>query len=152
MIGYFFAILAQLSYALGAVVLKKFLEKTPPLPLSLFSLGLSGAIAFGLLILVFSGIISLPTVFLTRSEIKTLLSSQNFFYLFLYSFLFVFLGEVLLTIGYIKGKSLFILSLSGLFYPLFAVFFSIFILKEGFSLKIILGATLMIIGYILILI
>ena len=90
MIGYFFAILAQLSYALGAVVLKKFLEKTPPLPLSLLSLGLSGAIAFGLLILVFSGIISLPTIFLTRSEIKTLLSSQNFFTFFFTRFYLFF--------------------------------------------------------------
>jgi len=152
MIGYLLVILAQFFYALGALVLKRFLEKAPPLPIFLLSLGLSGALASFLLVLVIGRIISFPEIHLSFSDIKNLSSFKNIPHLFIYSFLFIFLGELFLIIGYLKGKSLLILSLSALFYPLFAALFSFFILKEELTFKLILGTILMIAGYILILI
>lgn len=139
MIGYFLVIIAQLSYALGALILKKHLEKVPALYLSLFSLGLGGAFSFAILVLVMAGVISIPSLYLVRSEFKHLFTLENLPWVILYALLFVFLGEVLLIMGYIKGKSLIILSFSVLFYPLFTSMFSLLILKEGLTLKTILG-------------
>lgn len=149
MIGYLFVILAQLSYALGAVILKKQLEKYSGIPLTLFSLSFSGALAFALLILIIAGFTALPGFFLLRSQAKQLLLPQNLPWVIAYSVFFVFLGELLLIMGYIKGKSLIILSLSALFYPLFVSLGAIIFIKESISLKILIGGILMVTGYFL---
>lgn len=154
MFGYILAILAQLSWALGAIILKKQLQQHAGLPLTSFSSTISGAFSLALfiLLLTISGIFSLPIFSIFRHQAKVLLSPENLPWVIVYSFFFVFLGEVLLIMGYMKGKSLIVLSLSVFFYPLFVSLFSVFLLKESITIKLVFGAILMAVGYILLLI
>lgn len=95
----------------GVVILKKYLEKISSLPLSLISLEIAGVFSFVLLVLTIVGGISIPGLSTVKTDLKQIISSENLRWVIIYSFFFVFLGEILLVMGYIKGKSLIILSL-----------------------------------------
>jgi len=136
MIGLFFIVLAQVVYAFGGLIIRKYLEHYNPILVSALMAMISAFLFIPILLIFF------------RSELGGL-TFKNLSLFVLASIFWLVIAEVLYVAGFQKAPSLSLASLMTLFYPLFSTILGIIFLKESLTLKTILAGGLMVLGFVL---
>ncbi len=136
MLGLVLIICAQIAYAFGGVLIRKYLSNYNPLLVSS-------------LMAVISGLIFLPILFFGFKNTVGNFTFKNIWPFILTAFVWLVIAEFLYIYGFQKASSLTLASLMTLFYPLFSAILSIFIFHETFTWKTISAGILMISGFIL---
>jgi len=131
--GILYVILADLLWAGEIIFTKKFFSGRSPVLVAAFA-SFSATLFY------------LPTLLVVREKITT----RD---LILFAIMGVFV-YVIPQIAYVKGiqetKSAVAISLASLTLPIFASLFSILILKETISLKLVLGSILVAVGFVIV--
>src|SRR3989304_7756893 len=135
MVGLFLIILAQVGYALGGFVIRKYLGNYHPLFVS--------AVMAITSILIFLPIL----IFFFKSELGGLTFKTSLPFI-LAGILWLVIAEILYVTGLQKSPSLALASLMTLFFPLFSTILGIVFLKEALTVKTIIAGILMIAGFI----
>jgi len=135
-IGLFLIILAQASYALGGLVIRKYLGNYNPVFVSTLMALTSIIIFFPILIFFF------------KSEIGGLTFKTSLPFI-VAGILWLVVAEILYVTGLQKAPSLALASLMTLFFPLFSTILAIIFLKEALTVKTIIAGVLMVTGFIL---
>ncbi len=134
MLGLILIILAQVAYAFGGLVIRKYLIGYNPIMVNALMLTISLAMF-------------LPVLFYFRGEIAAL-NTKNLAFFALAAVLWLVAAETLYITGFQKSPSLTLATLMTLFYPLFSTILGIVFLGEVLSLKIIIGGILMAAGFV----
>lgn len=135
MFGLFLIILAQASYSIGGVLLKKYLSNYNPLLVSC-------------LLAIFSAIIFLPILLIGFRSTLTNLTFKNLLPFIITAIVWLVIGEVLYIYGFQKTSSLTLASLTTLFFPLFSTILGIMIFHEKLTWKVITAGVLMFGGFL----
>lgn len=136
MFGLFLIILAQIGYAFGGVLIRKYLSNYNPLLVSS-------------LMAVISGLIFLPILLLGFKNTVSSLNLKSIWPFILTAFIWLCLSEFFFVFGFQKAPSLTLASLMTLFYPLFSTILGIIFFHEILTWKTILASFLMFSGFIL---
>jgi drug/metabolite transporter (DMT)-like permease len=139
MFGLILIILAQIAYAVGGVLIRKYLSNYNPLLVSS-------------LMVVISGIIFLPILFFGFKNTVQNFSFNNIWPFIVTAIVWLVVAEFLYIYGFQKAPSLSLASLMTLFYPLFSAILGIIIFHDTFTWKTILAGVLMIGGFFLLVI
>lgn len=135
MIGLLFIVLAQVAYAFGGLIIRKYLEHYNPILVTALMAVVSVVFFFPILF------------FLFKSEIGGL-TFRNLLPFILASVLWLVIAETLYIVGFQKAPSLALASLMTLFYPLFSTILGVFFLKEPLTIKTIIAGALMVLGFV----
>lgn len=135
MIGLIFIFLAQIAYAFGGLVIRKYLGSYNPILISAFMSVVSFAFFLPLIIIFY------------RSEVGGLTLKASIPFI-VAGIVWLVIAEILYNAGLIKSPSLTLASLMTLFYPLFSTILGILFLKEQLTLKTIIAAVLMSTGFV----
>ena len=133
--GLIFIILAQVAYAFGGLIIRKYLSGYSPVLVSSI-MAIVSVVFFLPIILIF---------FKTEVGGLTFKSSLPFI---VAGIIWLVIAEVLYITGFQKAPSLSLASLMTLFYPLFSTIVGFFFLKEPLSFKTIIAGVLMVTGFI----
>ena len=136
MLGLIILIFAQISYAFGGVLIRKYLINYNPLLVSSLMSFISGLIFF-------------PILFFGFRHTVSSITPKNIWIFILTAFIWLVVGEILYVYGFQKSPSLTLASLMTLFYPLFSAILGIIIFHEAFTWKTIIAGMLMIGGFFL---
>lgn len=131
--GILLLILSQLMWAVATVIGKKLLTQTSPL-------------LFTAIVLLLSGLMFLPIIFFFdfNKEIKPFLTG-NIVLIIIYTLFWLVLGELLFNAG-LSRLSPTVAALLMFTLPLFTALISIIFLKEPLTLRLIIGAILILSG------
>ena len=135
MIGLVLIICAQIAYAIGGLVIRKYLGGYNPVLITAFMTTVSFVFFFPLIMLFYRG----EVVGLT---FKTALPFV------VAGIIWLVVAEILYNAGLLKSPSLTLASLMTLFYPLFSTILGIIFLKEALTIKTVVAAVLMFTGFI----
>lgn len=135
MIGLIFIILAQVSYAIGGLVMRKYLSNYSPVFVTAIMSIISVLFFFPIVLIFYKSDVSGLTV---KSLLPFIASG----------IIWLIIAEILYITGLQKSPSLSLASLMTLFYPLFSTALGIIFLKEPLSVKTIIAAVLMFAGFI----
>jgi drug/metabolite transporter (DMT)-like permease len=136
MFGLFLIILAQIAYAFGGVLIRKYLSNYNPLLVSS-------------LMAVISGLIFLPVLFFGFKNTVGNFTFRNIWPFIVTAIIWLVFAEFLYIYGFQKAPSLTLASLMTLFYPLFSAILGIIIFHETFTWKTIIASILMAGGFVL---
>lgn len=136
MFGLFLIILAQIAYAFGGVLIRKYLSNYNPLLVSS-------------LMAVISGLIFLPILFLGFKNTVSSFTFKSIWPFILTAIIWLVIAEFLYVYGFQKAPSLSLASLMTLFYPLFSTVLGIIFFHEILTWKTIVASVLMFSGFIL---
>jgi len=136
MFGLILIILAQIAYAFGGVLIRKYLSDYNPLLVSSF-------------MALISGLIFLPVLFLGFRNTISNFTFKNIWPFIITAIVWLVIAEVLYIYGFQKAPSLTLASLMTLFYPLFSAILGIIFFKEILTWKTILAGILMTSGFVL---
>lgn len=136
MIGLLIIILAQVFYAIGGLVIRKYLGGYPPLMVN------------GIMVMV-SFIVFLPVLLISYKAEVTTLNLKLVIPFIVAGLLWLVIAETLYVIGFQKAPSLTLASMMTLFYPLFSTILGIIFLKEVITIKTVIASLLMIGGFVL---
>lgn len=136
MFGLILIIFAQIAYAFGGVLIRKFLNNYNPLLVSS-------------LMAVISGLIFLPILFIGFKNTIGQFTFKNIWPFILCAFVWLVVAEFLYIYGFQKAPSLTLASLMTLFYPLFSAILGVFFFHETFTWKTIIAGILMTGGFVL---
>ena len=136
MLGLIILIFAQISYAFGGVLIRKYLINYNPLLVSSLMSFISGLIFF-------------PILFFSFRHTVSNITPKNIWVFILTAFIWLVVGEILYVYGFQKSPSLTLASIMTLFYPLFSTILGIIFLGEILTWKIIIAGILMTSGFIL---
>lgn len=131
--GLFYVVIAQFFWATELILIRKFFPHVNSIFLS----------AVGSII---GSMFYLPTLFFVKEKV----SADNWIILIIYALTSWFLAQIFYVTGIQKGVSAFAIALVTLLLPVFAFIMAAIFLKEPLNLKIIIGATFMIIGFLII--
>ncbi|KKP36597.1 MAG: Permease, drug/metabolite transporter (DMT) superfamily [Candidatus Roizmanbacteria bacterium GW2011_GWA2_32_13] len=136
MIGLIYIIIAQFFWASEIILIRKFFPNVNSLFLS----------AIGSII---GSIFYLPIIFVSKTKLSSM-SSKEIVILVIYSLTSWFLAQIFYVVGIQKGTTAFIITLSTLSMPIFAIIMGTIFLKEVITIKAIIGGILMMIGFLLV--
>lgn len=136
MFGLVLIVLAQIAYAFGGVLIRKYLSSYNPLLVSS-------------LMAVISGLIFLPILFFGFKETVSHFNFKTIWPFIITAFVWLVVAEFLYVYGFQKAPSLTLASLMTLFYPLFSTILGIIIFHESLTIKTILAGVLMTGGFLL---
>lgn len=136
MFGLILIIFAQIAYAFGGVLIRKYLSGYNPLLVSS-------------LMAVISGLIFLPILFLGFKNDISNFTFKTIWPFIITSIVWLVIAEFLYIYGFQKAPSLTLASLMTLFYPLFSTILGIIIFHEVLTWKTILAGILMFGGFLL---
>jgi drug/metabolite transporter (DMT)-like permease len=136
MFGLILIICAQIAYAFGGMLIRKYLSNYNPLLVSS-------------LMAVISGLIFLPILFLGFKNTIGNFTFKNIWPFIITSFVWLCVAEFLYIYGFQKAPSLTLASLMTLFYPLFSAILGIIFFHEAFTWKTIMAGILMTGGFVL---
>jgi drug/metabolite transporter (DMT)-like permease len=136
MFGLILIIFAQVAYAFGGVLIRKYLSDYNPLLVSS-------------LMATISGLIFLPVLFLGFRNTVSTFTFKNIWPFIVTAIVWLVIAEVLYIYGFQKAPSLTLASLMTLFYPLFSAILGIIFFNEILTWKTILAGLLMTSGFIL---
>lgn len=136
MFGLILIIFAQVAYAFGGVLIRKYLSDYNPLLVSSF-------------MALISGLIFLPVLFLGFRNTISNFTFKNIWPFIVTAFVWLVIAEVLYIYGFQKAPSLTLASLMTLFYPLFSAILGIIFFHEILTWKTILAGILMTSGFVL---
>lgn len=136
MFGLTLIILAQIAYAVGGVLIRKYLSNYNPFLVSS-------------LMAVISGIIFLPILFFGFKNTVENFTFKNILPFIITAIIWLVIAEFLYIYGFQKAPSLSLASLMTLFYPLFSAILGIIIFHETFTWKTIVAGILMTGGFFL---
>ena len=136
MFGLILIIFAQVAYAFGGVLIRKYLSDYNPLLVS-------SLMAF------ISGLIFLPVLFLGFRNTVSSFTFKNIYPFIVTAIVWLVIAEVLYIYGFQKAPSLTLASLMTLFYPLFSAILGIIFFHEILTWKTILAGILMTSGFVL---
>ena len=136
MFGLILIIFAQIAYAFGGVLIRKYLSDYNPLLVS-------SLMAF------ISGLIFLPVLFLGFRNTVSNFTFKNIWPFIVTAIVWLVIAEVLYIYGFQKAPSLTLASLMTLFYPLFSAILGIIFFQEILIWKTILAGILMTSGFAL---
>jgi drug/metabolite transporter (DMT)-like permease len=139
MFGLILIICAQIAYAFGGMLIRKYLSNYNPLLVSS-------------LMAVISGLIFLPILFLGFKNTIGSFTFKNIWPFIITAFVWLCVAEFLYIYGFQKAPSLTLASLMTLFYPLFSAILGIIFFHEAFTWKTIMAGILMTGGFILLVI
>ncbi len=139
MIGLVFIILAQVAYAFGGLVIRKYLGTYNPIFIS----ALMSIVSFAVFLPV--------TAIFYRGEVGELTFKTGIPFI-VAGIIWLVLAEIFYNAGLVKSPSLSLASLMTLFYPLFSTILGIIFLNEALSLKVVAAAALMVAGFVLLII
>ncbi len=136
MIGLLIIVLAQVFYAVGGLVIRKYLGGYPPLMVN------------GIMVVV-SFLIFLPVLLTSYKSEVTGLNLKLVIPFVVAGLLWLVIAETLYVIGFQKAPSLTLASMMTLFYPLFSTVLGIIFLKEVLTVKTVVASILMMSGFVL---
>lgn len=136
MLGLIFIILAQIGYAFGGVLIRKYLSSYNPLFVSC-------------LMAIISGLVFLPILFLGFRNTISGFTFKSILPFIITAIVWLVISEFLYIYGFQKAPSLTLASLMTLFYPLFSAILGIILFHEVFTWKTVLAGFLMTGGFIL---
>ena len=136
MFGLILIIFAQIAYAFGGVLIRKYLSDYNPLLVSSF-------------MALISGLIFLPVLFLGFRNTISNFTFKNIWPFIVTAIVWLVIAEVLYIYGFQKAPSLTLASLMTLFYPLFSAILGIIFFHEILTWKTILAGILMTSGFVL---
>ncbi|MFA5749989.1 MAG: DMT family transporter [Candidatus Shapirobacteria bacterium] len=136
MFGLILIICAQIAYAFGGVLIRKYLSSYNPLLVSS-------------LMAVISGLIFLPILFIGFRNIIGNFTFKNIWPFIITALVWLVVAEFLYIYGFQKAPSLTLASLMTLFYPLFSAILGIIFFHEAFTWKTIIAGILMTGGFVL---
>ena len=136
MFGLILIVLAQIAYAVGGVLIRKYLSNYNPLLVSS-------------LMAVISGIIFLPILFFGFKNTIENFTFKSILPFIITAIVWLVIAEFLYIYGFQKAPSLSLASLMTLFYPLFSSILGIIFFHEIFTWKTILAGILMTGGFFL---
>lgn len=136
MIGLLLIVLAQVFYAFGGLVIRKYLGSYPPLMVTA-------------MLVITSFVIFLPLLFTLYRTDVTNLNIKSIFPFVVAGILWLVIAEALYVVGFQKAPSLTLASMMTLFYPLFSTILGIIFLKETLSAKTVIASLLMVGGFVL---
>lgn len=136
MFGLILIIFAQIAYAFGGVLIRKYLSNYNPLLVSS-------------LMAVISGLIFLPVLFIGFKNTISGFSFKDIWPFILTAFIWLCVAEFFYIFGFQKAPSLTLASLMTLFYPLFSTILGIVFFGEVLTWKTILAGILMTGGFLL---
>jgi len=136
MFGLILIIFAQIAYAFGGVLIRKYLSDYNPLLVSSF-------------MAMISGLIFLPVLFLGFRNTISNFTFKNIWPFIVTAIVWLVIAEVLYIYGFQKAPSLTLASLMTLFYPLFSAILGIIFFNEILTWKTILAGILMTSGFAL---
>lgn len=134
MLGLILIICAQFAYAIGGILIRKYLSNYNPFLVSS-------------LMAIISGLIFLPILFLGFKNTLGNFTFKNIWPFIITAFVWLCVGEVLYVYGFQKAPSITIASLMTLFYPLFSTILGMAFLGEALTWKTIIAGILMIGGF-----
>lgn len=138
MVGLFLIILAQVSFAIGGIIIRKYLEGYNSYVVTSFML-LTSALVFA------------PMLFYFKSQLMAI-PSKGIWFMLLASLFWIVIAEILYIKGFQQAPSITLASLMTLFYPLFSTILGILILHERLTIKTIIAGILMVSGFVFLLI
>ncbi len=130
--GLLYIVLAELFWATEIIIIRLFFPSLN----SLFVSAISCVIA---------SFFYIPTLFFIHEKLIT----KDWIMLVVLSFTTWFLGQIFYVKGVQKGTSAFFVSIATLSLPLFSILFGFLFLKESLSIKSLIGATVMVAGFII---
>lgn len=136
MLGLILIICAQVAYAFGGVLIRKYLSNYNPLLVSS-------------LMAVISGLIFLPILFLGFKNTVGQFTFKTIWPFIITAIVWLVIAEFLYIYGFQKAPSLSLASLMTLFYPLFSSILGVIFFHEIFNWKTIIAGILMTSGFIL---
>jgi len=136
MFGLILIIFAQIAYAFGGLMIRKYLSNYNPLLVSS-------------LMAVVSGLIFLPILFFGFKNTVGNFTFKSILPFIVTAIIWLVIAEFLYIYGFQKAPSLSLASLMTLFYPLFSTILGIIAFHEVLTWKTILAGILMIGGFIL---
>jgi drug/metabolite transporter (DMT)-like permease len=135
MIGLIFIVLAQVAYAFGGLLMRKYLASYNPVLVSS-------------LMAVTSIIFFIPIIlFFFRLEVGGLTFRSSLPFIAA-GIIWLVIAEMLYITGFQKAPSLVLASLMTLFYPLFSAVLGIYFLNEPLTIKTFIAAALMVAGFV----
>ena len=136
MLGLILIICAQVAYAFGGLMIRKYLSNYNPLLVSS-------------LMAVISGLIFLPILFFGFKNTIGNFTFKSILPFIITAIIWLVIAEFLYIYGFQKAPSLTLASLMTLFYPLFSAILGIIFFHEAFTWKTILAGILMTGGFFL---
>lgn len=139
MLGLLLIILAQVGYAFGGLVIRKYLSNFNPLFVT------------GILVLV-SFVFFAPLIFFLFRTNVTSLNVKSAIPFIIAGVLWLVIAESLYVAGFQKAPSITLASLMTLFYPLFSTILGVLFLGESLTIKTVAAAGLMTAGFVLLIV
>ena len=136
MLGLILIICAQVAYAFGGLMIRKYLSNYNPLLVSS-------------LMAVISGLIFLPILFFGFKNTIGNFTFKSILPFIITAIIWLVVAEFLYIYGFQKAPSLTLASLMTLFYPLFSAILGIIFFHEAFTWKTILAGIMMTGGFLL---
>ncbi len=130
--GLIYIVLAQFFWATEIILVRKFFPTKNSLVLS----------ALGCLI---ASLFYLPTLFFVKDKV----TAKDWWIIALYALTSWFFAQIFYITGIQKGQNAFVVTMTTLTLPLFAIILSSIFLKEAITLKAVIGGIFMIMGFLI---